>query len=284
MTNHNILVIANCVSFSLVQMIKSLRNNNITARGIECYWKFDEGLETLNTYPFDVLLTTEIFDTNNPFYTPKLKEQYPDKLIMTFPSLRYHGENPWVTYTDSVPAGPWGPYHDMRIYDNWLNKVKPSDVTMYYDLEVVARCHENNIAELRRRETEKQMDFKLSELVSKLTSTSTKPKLFSAFNHPTHTVLKPLLFQLFDMLGLDQPISAHANRSEIFPKITNIYDTVDTVYDMTDNGVSVHDATLYDIVKAFYKHYNTLDTEHHQCMSKERDQLNSFWLQSPAHG
>ena len=67
MERHNILIIANCVSFSLVQMIESLKVSNITARGIECYWKFDVGLETLNTYPFDALLTTEIFDKNNPF-------------------------------------------------------------------------------------------------------------------------------------------------------------------------------------------------------------------------
>lgn len=284
MAQHNILVIANCVSFSLVQMIESLKVSNITARGIECYWKFDDGLATLNTYPFDVLLTTEIFDENNPFYTPKLKERYVDKSIMTFPSLRYHGENPWITYTDSVPPGPWGPYHDMRIYSNWLSRTKPSDVVMEYNHEVITRCHENNIKELQRRETEKQIDFKLSKLVSELTSAAIRPKLFSAFNHPTHAVLTPLLCQLFDMIGLEHPTSARANRLEIFPKVTNIHDTVDTVYDMTVDGTSIHDATLNDVVSEFYKYYNTLNIEQHQSMDREKDQLNNFWLQSPIHG
>lgn len=269
---NKILIIGNCVTYSFVQMLKSASISEVDM--IVCYEDFETGLDTLHSKQYDHIYTMYIFKEDNPFNTVKLKKQFPGTNVLTFPSLRYHGENPWLFDAWPVTPGPQGPYVDGRIFHSWQENIPTDSVKLNYsNCETVKTCHELCLKELDRREQLAQMDVKLSEIINELHNKSPEKKLFTAFHHPTISILRGVLKQLLKKSHISLEQEMYMEHEEIGLIVPNIHDDCNQLYDIVTSSGEAKKVDLVELVSAYYQHFDKLKTGELQLVPDEWKQV-----------
>lgn len=131
-----------------------------------------------------------------------LRERFPSKTFISFPSIFFGGFFPQLTYLrmpqGGTMKGPLSDYHDTRIIDSWLNgetetqcldriTTTESSELVYYDVAM---------AESKKRDAE--VNIPVMDIIED--EMQRVPPLFT-FNHPTNRVLWRVLARIIQRLG-----------------------------------------------------------------------------------
>lgn len=137
------------------------------------------------------------------FAIDAIKERFPDKRFLSFPSLYFLGYYPWLMYlrkpTGGTLKGPLGDYHDERIVRAYIDGLPVEETVQRLANEPLdASFVETEFAKLEQREA--GLD---TRSVDYLRAHYRERKLFYVMNHPSNEVMIQIALQLLDKLGIE---------------------------------------------------------------------------------
>lgn len=198
---------------------------------------------------YDVIVTNEIFKKDNPWNTEHLRSKTSIKII-SFPSIRFHGENPYTRRVHLTSGDPTPPQHfqDKRVYDCWKNQIPVDEIDLLYEETQMLEAFNSGIDELVKREH--AADIKISDIIK---HNRTK-KLFTAFHHPTLYTSAKLMERIYKLLGYKNKKFINTGEFGSCDVLFNVHDTAETTYRCMN--LNKAELSRIDLLTAWYEFYD----------------------------
>jgi hypothetical protein len=141
-----------------------------------------------------------------PISIDALKNQFPFKTFISFPSIYFDGYFPSLMYLRKPEGGTLkgviGDFHDMRVVKAFLKgksvEETLSELTMLKELSEVKSQFAGSLQRLGERE--KELDIKTADFIFE---NSLEKRLFYVFNHPSNDVLLNVARQFCSLLDIE---------------------------------------------------------------------------------
>lgn len=202
------VVLANCqagpISIILDKLFDNLERVALPAVHTITESMVKNVIDTINTV--DIIFHQPIGESFGELSVEALKERFPHKKFLSFPSIYFDGYFPHCMYLrkpgGGTLTGTIGDYHDSRVVEAFLNGKSESEVVnkinrSISDKKTSMEYITRSINTLAKREEE--LDVKISTYLEKNILTD---RLFYVFNHPANVVLLQVVKQLGNCLGL----------------------------------------------------------------------------------
>jgi hypothetical protein len=198
-------VIANCQSGPLANILTGL-SGELTWRRVKPIHLltnadkavFDSTLEEVN-----LVIHQPIGGNYKEFSINSIKNRFPNKIYISFPSLYFRGYAPWHMYLrlreGGVLKGPLGDYHDERIIRSYL--LGRSVAQAVKELEDPNGDGDEllNIEFEKLSVRELELDVQSLDFIK---SEFTKNKLFYVMNHPSNLMMSEIALRITRFLNL----------------------------------------------------------------------------------
>ena len=150
----------------------------------------------------DVVIHQQIGASFKDYAIEAVKQRFPEKRFLSFPSLYFTGYQPWLMYLRKPAGGTLkgvlGDYHDERVVRAYIDGLTIDQAVDRMGVEAVdAGFFEAEFTKLELRET--GLD---ARSVDYLREHYRKRKLFYVMNHPANEVMIHVALQLLTRLGL----------------------------------------------------------------------------------
>ena len=247
-----ILIVANCLRWTIRDMLLSAMNDKVHVDVVD---PKDDGenvdglFKKCETGHYDYVITNVIMSERNKWYTANLHDIHSS--IISFPSVRYHGENPYIIVIPStIESKPPQTYHDLRVIKSWMDKTPVENINIDYAPDLLNVTHEQSIKQLESREF--TADIKVSDIIK----SNNHRKLFTSFHHPTGYMCSLVVRQILDIIGCTGEIADKLIDTEFVGSDVpfNKYDTKKSMYrcKSSNSGLLNQDQLL----QAWYMYYD----------------------------
>jgi len=213
---------------------------------ISTYGKYDKDLNWEGykiTHP-DVVVCSNIKDTNNPLSVKNIKVAFPKAQIIVCEFWRFSGFWP-NKLTKKHPSGWWrdNTWDDYSCYESWINqKISP---------EVINRNYKESIDKLKQME--RVSDIKALDYIM---DNHKDIQLFSDYWHPTEVLFKHLFQQIITKIGL-KFVEPGTMSDNFFPRYTPILNCVYDMLELKFNSDLIWEqfaASSFKVIKSFDQH------------------------------
>lgn len=220
--------------------------------------------------------------------TSRLRERYQEKLV-TWPNLFFTGNCPELTYITHAEGrinGPLDAYHNRFLFEVWSEGVSVENARARLG-EKYTECAEQILASVQTslltlEQRDSDCDIQMLDIIA---ANWKNTRLFFTFNHPSNTLLLPLVSRMLEFaniavdIDLDsafvpEPLSliVAPTHSELDNVLGLEYDSVESSkgVDMTIDGSVIKSgkSRLYsakDTVRLFYEAYDATSPDIATC-------------------
>jgi hypothetical protein len=266
-------VIANCQSgpmanllMALAPQLKLVKIMPIHLLKTEDRDEFDRAIADV-----EIVIHQPISSNFREFAIDAVKERFPYKCYLSFPSLYFLGYSPWSMYlrkpTGGTLKGPIGDYHDERVVNAFINGLSVQEAIQRLAIEPLDTSFvDKELAKLEQREIGLDVCS-----VDYLSEHYRDRKLFYVMNHPSNEVMIHVCLQLLDKLGIvvDRECLSIAERRPDY--LRTVFSPIDpavralsiTATDDGDYGVvidgNIHKWNTSEFITACFDYYSKVD-------------------------
>lgn len=227
----NFTVIANCQSGPMANIISTLAPsaNHIRVKPIHTLIEsdlpsFDESIKNS-----DLIIHQPIGESFKSYSINEIKNRFPNKQFISFPSLFFTGYWPWMMYlrmpTGGTLKGLTGDYHDQRIVESFINgKSVPETILTLENTPLGKDFISEELNKLQIRE--RNLDAKSSEFIAE---NYQNEMLFYVMNHPSNSLIIHCAIQLLEKIDI-KITNSDLSKAKLLPDyLSNIFTPVDSV-------------------------------------------------------